>query len=136
MWSEDDIVEGLVLHLDPDVLEKSGGSYNVSKEIRVKGGHFFLCVQAGDDDGEWMPLFSSPSKDRVVIPFEGRTGDMKWVKGAAHLHPGQTWKAKHAAILLAAKAGKDISGPSSPRTLSPWVFRSLLSGNNPKDGQH
>ena len=104
-----ELAPGYVLHLDPDELEKNGGSFNCSVEARVVGAHFFLCVSQVNNGFVLLPLFTSASPGRVAVSRNGRTGHEKWTNGTFHFHPGQVWSASSNGVAAAAHRGKDQS---------------------------
>jgi len=114
-----DIAVGLVLHLDPDRLEKDGGTYNCPPETRVQGQHFFLCVEVNEDQSKWLPLFTNAGPGRIALTTEGREGHEKWVDGTFHYHPGQVWSAPSKAVANAAMRAHDKSRRGSRNTLDP-----------------
>lgn len=123
MITEDEIGMELVLLLDPDTLEQSGGTYGCPPAFRVQGEHFFLCIEADDANGRWVPLYSKPGKDRVAISTQGRTGHPKWVEGTVYYHPAQVWFAPHQAVVAAAVG--DWSKTNSRNTLHEDYFPRL-----------
>lgn len=115
-----EIAPGLVLHLDPDELEKHGGTYACAKHLRVRGGHFFLCLSVQGTAGRWAPMYSDdPRKERLAVSSEGRSGHWKWRDGTFYCHHSQIWLASHMAVELAAKAGGDRSMPGGRNVLDP-----------------
>lgn len=68
-----EIVPGLVLHLDPAVLEAEGAEYHPGGGPRARGDHYFLCVIAEASEGFWVPLSSKPGENRVRIPGHEET---------------------------------------------------------------
>ena len=106
-----EIVRGLVLHLDPAVLAANGGVPSCKPERAVQDGHFFLCLSTEADSGRWVPLYSTGGEGRKRLEAPGRKGHPKWTRGIFHVDRDQEWTAPHAAIIAAAKAGKDKSGP-------------------------
>jgi hypothetical protein len=111
-----DIAAGLALHLDPDELERLGGTYTCAKPFRVQGGHFFLCLDDDGSVGRWLPLYSQAGTGRVALTG-ARSGHPKWTGGTFHYQAGQVWTAAHAAIAGAAAAGQDKSTPGSRNLL-------------------
>jgi len=104
-----EITSGLVLHLDPDVLEQRGGTYECPPSFRVQNGHFFLCLDATKTEGRWLPLYTKDGKGRVEISRIGRTGHEKWTGGTFFYHEDQVWTAPHGAVVASADAGTDLS---------------------------
>lgn len=118
MIQASEIRDGLVLCLDPDELEANGGGSNASNSIRVQGPHFFVCIAADDQTGNWVPLFSDPGHLREIFPNEEKAGHPKWCESETYFHAEQIWQAPHAAVVTAAIAGGDLSGPDSRITLT------------------
>jgi len=108
---EIDIEEGLALHLDPNVLVEGGATYSVDPDYRVHGDHYFVCIAADAESGNWVPLFSSAGKDRFELRSEHKRGYPGWVSGTTHFHKSQAWQIPHAAVPAAAEAGNDLSTP-------------------------
>lgn len=108
---EDEIEVGLVLRLDPDVLEQAGGTYTGNAFVRVQGWHLFLCIEAFAERARWIPLFSRSSTHRSALPKRGRSGHEPWLSGTFNYHYGQIWSAPHSAVVDAAEAGRDPSTP-------------------------
>ena len=104
-----DIKPGLILHLDPDTFEKEGATYTCAPQLRVRGGHFFLCISSSKDLSQWLPLYSEQGVGRKEIPRKGRTGDSKWTTASCFWHKDQVWTASGKAALAAAIAGGDMS---------------------------
>ncbi|MGH3119111.1 MAG: hypothetical protein ACRDQ2_18740 [Gaiellales bacterium] len=116
MGVADEIVLGLVLHLDPDVLEAQGSTVTGPSATRVRGPHFFMCVGLGDTPsagGTWLPLFSEQGVGRVAVDKTTAYGHPKWKDGDSYYHPAQVWTATHGAVATAAQAGGDLSKPGS-----------------------
>ena len=111
--SESEIDRGLVLHLDPDALEEAGGTYTCSPDRRVRGGHFFLCVGADDELGDWLPIYSRDGVGREPLSASGRYGHPKWTEAACYYHVEQVWTAPHDAVVYAADVGNDMSRSGS-----------------------
>lgn len=114
-----EIKKGIVLHLDPDVLESCGGVPTGRPECRVRGVHFFVCVRHLDGFGMWMPLFSEPGICRVELPAAGRQGHFKWRTGTSHIHLKQAWSASDLAVVRAAHAGNELSRPGARNWADP-----------------
>jgi hypothetical protein len=104
-----EIKPGLVLHLDPETLEREGGTYACDASRRVQEGHFFLCLSTLKEVGWWLPLFSEPGDGRTKLSRDGRSGHEKWTTGECYWHKDQVWSAPHKAVIAAAIAGADQS---------------------------
>lgn len=110
---------GLVLHLDPDELERNGGKYSCSPERRVKGLHFFLIIGVQGLTITCVPLYSNEnSPGREFVPKNGRTGHHKWARGSFYFDKNQCWSASAAAIWSAAQCGGDKSTSLNRNKLS------------------
>lgn len=129
-----EIAPGLVLHLDPDELERRGATYTCPRDLRVQGGHFFLCLEDDGSTGRWLPLYSSTGPGRFLLTGK-RLGHPKWTSGAAYFHPGQVWTADHAAVAGAAAAGNDRSSPGTRNTLDPADIPNIPVESEPPDGR-
>jgi hypothetical protein len=121
MGVADEIAPGLVLHLDPNVLEAQGSTFTGATATRVRGPHFFICVGLDDTAGAgtWVPLFSEQGVGRVAIDKTTAYGHPKWKGGDSYCHPAQVWTATHAAVAAAAQAGGDLSKPNSRNGMAP-----------------
>ena len=113
-----DIRDGLVLHLDSDELEASGGRCSENGSYRVQGSHFFVCIAADERSGNWVPLFSTAGPYRDLVPNEEKSGHPKWCESTTYFHCRQVWQAPHAAVIDAAVAGGDRSPADLPNTLT------------------
>ena len=130
---ENEIVPGLVLHFDPDVVEAEGGTFTGPPAKRVRGPHFFMCIAIDDTmrSGTWVPLFSGDGAGRVALDKSTAYGHPKWNKGGSYFHPDQVWTVPHAAVAVAAKAGGDLSRPGSRNGVA---AEALPSTGGPEDG--
>ena len=99
----DDVRRGLVLHLDPDILEREGAASNRHSQTRVRGLHWFVCLLVDRGDSIWTPLFSRPSSQRIEIPKAAKRGAFKWRSSTTYADPKQMWACSTAHILLAAE---------------------------------
>lgn len=123
MLAPEEIVRGLVLHLNPDVLEAEGGTYTCIPSRRVLGGHFFLCLEtASDGHGRWLPLYEGDGVGRIKVSSDARVGHPKWTNSPCYYHPAQVWTASHAAVSKAALAGLDQSVVGSRNyVIAEWI---------------
>lgn len=122
MITEAELVPGIVLHLDPETLMAERGSYTCSDEVRVQGGHFFVCLSMDGDVGSWLPLYSKPGVGRVKLTSDGRTGHPKWTDAPNYWHRDQVWTAPSSAVIAAAAAGGDMSRAGSRNLLDPHLL--------------
>ncbi|MGA3057597.1 MAG: phosphatidylglycerol lysyltransferase domain-containing protein [Candidatus Limnocylindrales bacterium] len=113
-----EMAPGLVLHLDPEELERRGGMYSCPRAFRVEGGHFFVCLSVSGVMATWLPLYSRDGPGRTLL-VGSRTGHPKWTHATTYYHSGQVWTADAAAIAAAALAGGDLSTPASRSMLEP-----------------
>jgi len=90
MIEADEIKDGLVLCLDPDELEANGGGSDTTDSIRVQGPHFFVCIAANEQTGNWVPLFSAPGRLRIILPNNEKSGHPKWCETETYFHGEQT----------------------------------------------
>jgi hypothetical protein len=99
-----DFVRGSVLYLDPDILDDEGSSYSCREGNRVRGPHYFVCIDAGitGNGSKWLPMFSKPNHGRIAIPLEVRYGSREWTSSVSYYHPGQVWTCDRDAIAAAA----------------------------------
>lgn len=111
MVSVSEIEPGLVLHLDPRVLEQRGGTATGPAAARVRGTHFFICLSIDGSTGQWLPCFSHAGAGRLEVPAGARTGHAKWTDGTCWFHPAQVWTVTHQAVIAAAQAAPDQSAP-------------------------
>ncbi len=113
-----EIKDGLVLFLDPDELEASGGRCTDTGAVRVQRPHFFVCIASNEQSGNWVPLFSVAGPLRDLLPNEEKAGHPKWCESTTYFHCKQVWQAPHSAVVAAAIAGGDLSRPDNRNTLT------------------
>ncbi len=113
-----EIKDGLVLHLDSDELEASGGRCAENGSNRVEGSLFFVCIAADEHTGNWVPLFSGAGRFREPVPNAEKSGRPGWCEAITYFHTRQVWQAPHAAVVDAAIAGGDRSEPGERNALS------------------
>jgi hypothetical protein len=106
-----EIAVGLVLHLDSDVLVAKGATHSCSEAMRVRGGHFFACVEHDPKTkrGKWVPFYSDGGTDRIEVSVGDRSGHGKWTEPTCHFFTGQWWDVPDSVVELAARAGRDAS---------------------------
>lgn len=105
----DEITPGLVLHLEPSVLVAGGATCTCTEDRRVRGPHWFVCVEINGESGRWWPIYSRNGVGRVVLTSRGRSGHPKWTSSECYYHTGQVWSAPHRVIVAAALVGHDLS---------------------------
>lgn len=119
-----DITVGLALFLDPEVLQRERATWTGEETDRILGPHYFLCLEVGPREGRWLPLFSSVRFDRM--PLEAaKTGHPAWTGKTSYYDPNQLWTARHDAVLRAAAAAGDATGPWEPNTADPGSLPDL-----------
>jgi len=114
-----EIDTGLVLHLDPDVLEKEGGICKCKPELRVQGVHFFLCLGKATNESFWTPLYSRDGKGRVILDIAAKRGHPNWCAKTSYAHEETIWLIKRPyAIYLAAGKARDKSRKGNRNSFS------------------
>lgn len=123
--SSDELQLGLVLHLDPAILEHEGGeSYPPSKR-RVEGDHYFLCIHSSRGLTCWVPLSSKDRRGRIRLsPFD-KYGHVAWTRRSSYAIVAQFWLAPAEAVLEAAACAFEQSRPGHRNGVSPGVAASL-----------
>ena len=116
MISENEIDAEIMLTLDPAILEQHGGYATCARNLWVSGRHSFLCVEADDEIGRWLPLYSNSGIGRSELSKDGRIGHQFWTDRKLYYHPQQVWYAKHSAVVAAAMG--DLSTPATRNTAS------------------
>jgi len=97
-----EIVPGVALRLDPEVLVNHGASYNCPESTRVRGPHHFLCLGSGAGKCRLAPLYSRPKPYRLQVSRAGRHGSNFWLNGTFHWTPSQVWTAENWMVIEAA----------------------------------
>lgn len=118
MIATHEIREGIVLYLDPDEFEAEGGVCTGAVPARAQGAHFFVCIAANEEVGNWVPLFSVAGPHRDLVPYHEKVGHPKWCESTTYFHRKQVWQAPHSAAVAAAIAGGDLSRPGERNTLT------------------
>lgn len=129
----DELEAGLVLFLEPTVLQLRGASNSVEyRSYEVAGTHPFLCCRKLDDVGLWMPIFSRPGADRILIPRDEKRGHAQWRARRSYFHPGQRWTIRTSIVLEAAEAAREKSSPGfRNRVCCEWLEQQLRSTEVP-----
>ena len=109
MISAHEIRDGIVLRLDPDELESRGGRCTGDPNHRVQGPHFFLCLAANEEAGNWVPLFPDPGPRRDILDNANKLGPQGWRDSETFFHKEQVWQAPNAAVVEASIVGGDLS---------------------------
>ncbi|HDR9098760.1 TPA: hypothetical protein QDB15_005355 [Burkholderia vietnamiensis] len=112
-----DIAVGLVLHLDPDVLEQKGGTYTCEPALRVQGQHFFVCISVDGNTSRWLPLYSNEGDGRTLVEPNAKKGHAKWQQSICYWHKDQIWEASGDAVYWAAGRAHDKSRKGTRNTL-------------------
>ena len=118
MIATHEIRGGIVLYLDPDELEAEGGMCTGAGPGRVEGAHFFVCIAANEQSGNWVPLFSGAGPYRDLVPYEEKAGHAGWRDSTTYFHERQVWQAPHSAVVAAAIAAGDLSEAGQRNTLT------------------
>jgi hypothetical protein len=118
MIAANEIQEGLVLYIEPDEFEAEGGVCTGAEKGRVQGSHFFVCIAANEEAGNWVPLFSVAGPYRDLVPYEEKLGHPNWCKSTTYFHMKQVWQAPHSAVVVASIAAGDLSRPGERNTLT------------------
>lgn len=88
----DEIVPGLVSHLDPAVLNRFNVYSPIPARIRVAGVHPFVCLDVADDECVWAALSSSSSHGRrVMLPRSAKLGGEKWTRRDSYIYGPEHW---------------------------------------------
>lgn len=116
----DDICRGLVLSLDPDVLEESGGVF--VEENRIKGPHYALCLGHNGEDTIWVFLTSKPGLLRKAIPNDEHLGFWQKEKAESSV---KTYYSDHGLVLAKRSqvqnaAERDLSRRGGRRYINPF----------------
>ncbi len=114
-----DIVVGLVLHLDPERLADEGATCTDPPGVRVEGQHFFICISVDGQNSRWVPLFTDPNTGRVALSKDDRVGHPKWIRGTFHYHSAQIWSATAQAVANAAARAHDKSRRGTRNLIAP-----------------
>ncbi|MFB3301883.1 hypothetical protein [Pseudomonas sp. AMR01] len=121
-----DIAVGLVLHLDPPVLESEGGTYTCNPTVRVQDQHFFVCIAVNTNTSRWLPLYTEPGEGRTNIASTRKHGHKKWTEGPTYWHKDQVWEATSHAVYLAAGRAHDKSRKGSRNYIDPSALPTSL----------
>ncbi len=133
MIAKHEIKDGIVLYLEPDELEAEGGVCTGADRGRVQGTHFFVCIAANEESGNWVPIFSVAGPFRELVPYAEKVGQPGWCESTTWFHERQVWQAPHAAVISAAIAGGDLSQPGKRNALTAagvdLVYESVFPGS-------
>jgi hypothetical protein len=128
---EDEIVSGLVLHMDPDDLHAHGAQSMslLGGPGAVRGLHYFLCTGVDEvaHTSEWLPMFSRDGWLRLPIAGEHKRGHRAFSAGTSYVDLRQIWRAKNATIITAARRF-DVTDSRSRCRVVPEVVDVLISG--------
>lgn len=114
----DDIVVGLVLHLDPISLGQAGGVHYSPESMRVPGDHYFLCVLTEGDHSFWVPLSSKAGEARLKIEKYAKRGHPTWTQTDTYAVTSQFWKASSRAVVQSARAANERSQRGARNTVT------------------
>ncbi len=88
----DEIVPGLVSHLDPAVLNNFGVYSPLSGRQRVAGIHPFVCLDADGDECTFAALSSSSLYGRrVMLPRSAKLGGGAWTAKDTFIYGDGQW---------------------------------------------
>ena len=113
----EDIGQGIVVFLDPDVLESQGAVFT-SEDHRVQGPHFFLCLGAKEEETIWITLYSRQGLNRGTIPAYEQIGPHFEGKPSHYYHNDGLVLANREQVVAA--AGEDYSRRGGRRYVSPF----------------
>lgn len=105
----DDIVSGLVLHLDPVSLKQAGGEHYSPDGFRVPGDHYFLCVLVEGEESYWVPLSSKLGEGRLKIERSEKRGHPTWTHSETYAITSQFWKASVRVVIGSARVANERS---------------------------
>ncbi|GFE94612.1 hypothetical protein [Acetobacter persici] len=93
---DDEIIRGIVIHLDPKILKNIGGcEATIKPGHQVLDVHYFLVVDVKREENYCiaMPLFSEGGKDRQILNNYLKSGmSENWINQYSYLFRWQTWK--------------------------------------------
>jgi hypothetical protein len=108
----DEIVPGLVVHLDPRTLLGEGARTSASRSQRASSFHYFVCLAPYRDGWLWMPLSSKEVPgERLPLYPRDKTGLATFVRGVSHVVATQVWWFTLPMLAHAAEVGHDHSTP-------------------------
>lgn len=88
----DEIVPGLVSHLDPAVLNNFGVYSPLSDRQRVAGIHPFVCLDVDGDECTFAALSSSSLYGRrVMLPRSAKIGGGAWTAKNTFIYGNGQW---------------------------------------------
>ncbi|MFT8732699.1 MAG: hypothetical protein ABF752_12605 [Acetobacter fabarum] len=93
---DDEVIKGIVIHLDPTILKNIGGCEATTKTgHEVSDAHYFLVIDVDRVNNYCiaMPLFSERGKDRQILNNSLKSGmSENWIDKHSYLFRWQTWK--------------------------------------------
>jgi hypothetical protein len=120
----DDLVPGVVVHLDTDVLRAAGGSRTnaqatADEDRAVAGAHDFLVlmVDAISNEALAIPLFPRSAPGSAPLDDRQRTGPADWLAAPVYYSRWQHWRIPLGALVAASRARS--SGDGGPRHYAP-----------------
>ncbi|MDD5556558.1 MAG: hypothetical protein PHN82_04815 [bacterium] len=122
--SADEIKEGLVLFLDPEILIAKGATCSVPDNYRARKSRPFLCIDADSSSGTCIPLYSSDAKGRGPIEEDSKEGDDIWIVSDSYYDTRQQWNAVAHETIIAAARG-DQSTTDLRNTVTPECLRDI-----------
>lgn len=88
----DEIVPGLVSHLDPAVLIRFDVHSPLPASLQVAGVHPFVCLDVSGDDCVWAALSSrSLHGRRVPLPRSAKLGGGAWAQRDTFIYGEEHW---------------------------------------------
>lgn len=100
MLAPNDITVGLVVPLEPDVLEAWGSVSHVGADD-IGHPQLMLCVSADASASVWVPLFPDAGPGRLWLSTNGRTGSSAWTHGRFYFRPEFFWRSSASAVIAA-----------------------------------
>lgn len=113
MISQNEIFHGLALYLDPDAMLYHGAEFTGLEVCRVRGAHYFVCVDRTGTQSFWLPLFSRGGAHRGLIPRSCKLGHPRWVSRDSYFHPSQVWSISIPGLIRAEAELGDYSTPDA-----------------------
>lgn len=111
----DEIVPGLVVHCDPEILRVTGGCYvKVEPGAETRDDHYFLIVEVDAEKQKCLatPLFSEKKdiRDRILLVEDAKTGKSEiWKNSTSYFYKWQFWCITFKAF-IAASIADDSAG--------------------------
>ncbi len=107
MVTPDEIVRGLVVRFNPDVLTRNGAVVDGSWLRAVEGVHYFVCISRVRGLSTWVPSFSRQTSGRIQLRY--KAGEPAWTTSDSFIELSQLWFVPDRAI------GPGSCGPERTR---------------------